>query len=108
MLRSELSKNHNLALSKFTSCTLKNFFCTLKSQLGLKATGVNVAAGIRTRVKLGWMAAILAGLFAAWLPLGIYDIVPFVFHIPGETMLRSHAGLAVGALMIAAWGFWET
>jgi hypothetical protein len=67
-----------------------------------------VVAGSRTRVKLGWLAAIFAGLFAAWLPLGVYEIVPFVFHIPGETELRSHAGLAVGALMIAAWGFWET
>jgi hypothetical protein len=39
--------------------------------------------------------------------LGVLEYVPFVFEIPGETMLRSHAGLAVGALMVSAWGFWE-
>lgn len=59
------------------------------------------------RARLGWLAVVGAALFAVWLPLGILDYVPFVFEIPGETMLRSHAGLAVGALMVAAWGFWE-
>ena len=59
------------------------------------------------RTRLGWLAVTGAGLFTAWLPLGILNYVPFVFEIPGETMLRSHAGLAVGALMVAAWGLWE-
>jgi len=58
------------------------------------------------RTKVGLAAAILAALFVLWLPLGIIGIVPFVFTIPGESALRTHAGLAVGNLMIAAWGFW--
>ncbi len=62
---------------------------------------------LKMRAKIGWLAGICAGIFAFWLPLGILDYVPFVFEIPGETMLRSHAGLAVGSLMVAAWGFWE-
>ena len=60
------------------------------------------------RFKIGFVAALSAFFFAAWLPLGIFEIIPFVFQIPGESLLRSHAGLAVGALMAAAWGFWET
>jgi len=61
----------------------------------------------KLRTKLGWMAVFCAVVFAVWLPLGIVELVPFVFEIPGETLLRSHAGLAVGSLMVAAWGFWE-
>ncbi|MDA0237996.1 MAG: hypothetical protein O3B03_05725 [Proteobacteria bacterium] len=61
----------------------------------------------KVRVRIGWLAVLCAALFIVWLPLGILDYVSFVFEIPGETMLRSHAGLAVGSLMVAAWGFWE-
>lgn len=61
----------------------------------------------KLRTKLGWMAVFCAVVFVVWLPLGIVELVPFVFEIPGETLLRSHAGLAVGSLMVAAWGFWE-
>jgi hypothetical protein len=60
----------------------------------------------RFRPKIGVIAAILAAVFVLWLPLGILDIVPFTFTIPGESAARSHAGLAVGSLMVAAWGFW--
>ncbi|MGA0129143.1 MAG: hypothetical protein ACO3I1_07655 [Burkholderiales bacterium] len=62
---------------------------------------------MRLRTLVGFGAAICAVLFAAWLPLGVMDIIPFVFEIPGESYLRSHAGLAVGSLMVAAWGFWD-
>ena len=61
----------------------------------------------KLRTKVGWLAGICAGVCAVWLPLGVLEYIPFVFEIPGETMLRSHAGLAVGSLMVAAWGFWE-
>lgn len=61
----------------------------------------------KLRAKLGWIAVLCAVVFAVWLPLGILELIPFVFEIPGETLLRSHAGLAVGSLMVAAWGFWE-
>jgi hypothetical protein len=60
----------------------------------------------RFRPKIGVIAAVLAAIFVLWLPLGILDIVPFTFTIPGESAVRSHAGLAVGSLMVAAWGFW--
>ncbi len=58
------------------------------------------------RVKIGTVAAIAAALFILWLPFGILNLVPFILTIPGESALRSHAGLAVGSLMIAAWGYW--
>lgn len=58
------------------------------------------------RVKIGTVAAVAAAIFILWLPLGILDVIPFVLTIPGESALRSHAGLAVGSLMIAAWGYW--
>ena len=58
------------------------------------------------RLKIGFGAAVMAGLFVLWLPLGILDFIPFVFTITGESALRTHAGLAVGSLMIAAWGYW--
>jgi hypothetical protein len=50
----------------------------------------------------------LALVFLAWLPLGILQIIPFVFELQGEPRLRVHAAAAVGCLMIAAWGFWES
>jgi hypothetical protein len=50
----------------------------------------------------------LALVFLAWLPLGIFQIIPFVFELQGEPRLRVHATAAVGCLMIAAWGFWES
>ena len=58
------------------------------------------------RLKIGTIAAIGAAILVLWLPLGIVGLVPFVLTIPGESALRSHAGLAVGSLMIAAWGYW--
>ncbi len=54
------------------------------------------------------MVFMLAVLFILWLPLGILEIVPFIFALPGESELRSHAGIAVSLLLLAAWGFWES
>ena len=50
---------------------------------------------------------VAALIFTAWLPLGIFDVVPFLLHLPGESLVRAHAGAAVLSFMIAAWGFWE-
>ncbi len=58
------------------------------------------------RTRIGFGAAVLAAIFVLWLPLGIIDLVPFTFAIPGESEVRTHAGLAVGSLMIAAWDSW--
>ena len=59
------------------------------------------------RMKIGAVAFALALLFILWLPLGIFELVPFLFSLPGESALRTHAGIAVSLLLVAAWGFWE-
>jgi hypothetical protein len=56
---------------------------------------------------MGGCAFALALVFTVWLPLGIFNVVPFVLELPGESSLRVHAAAAVGCLMIAAWGFWD-
>ncbi len=56
---------------------------------------------------IGAVAFVLALVFIAWLPLGIFDLVPFVIALPGQSSLRLHAAAAVASLMVAAWGFWE-
>lgn len=59
------------------------------------------------RRTIGRAAIVLATVFIIWLPAGILDIVPFVFSLPGESGLRSHAGAAVLCLLVAAWGYWN-
>lgn len=59
------------------------------------------------RMKIGAIALILALLSIIWLPLGILGVVPLPFALPGESALRTHAGIAVALLLIAAWAFWE-
>ncbi len=61
----------------------------------------------KPRFVFGAIAFALAMLNVLWLPLGILEIVPFAFTLPGQTGLRTHAGVAVGLLLVAAWGFWE-
>lgn len=56
---------------------------------------------------IGVCAFALSLVFIAWLPLGIYNMVPFVIELPGESSLRLHAAAAIACLMVAAWGFWE-
>ena len=63
---------------------------------------------INLRQVIGRCSFTLALMFLAWLPLGILNIVPFVFELNGEPRLRVHAAAVVGCLMIAAWGFWES
>ena len=55
----------------------------------------------------GYAGGVLAALFIAWLPLGILGLVPFLLQIPGESLLRTHAGAAVACLMVTAWACWE-
>ena len=61
----------------------------------------------KLRQGTGAGALALGLLFGAWLPLGLFHVVPFVFELAGETALRTHATAAVACLMVAAWGFWE-
>jgi hypothetical protein len=60
------------------------------------------------RRNAGTVAFSFAVLFMVWLPLGFFEIVPFVVNLPNETGLRSHAGLAIASLLVAALCFWET
>lgn len=62
----------------------------------------------KLRRTLGAMSFALATVFIAWLPLGFSELVPFVFTLPNESGLRTHAGVAIGCLLVAAWGFWES
>lgn len=62
-------------------------------------------AGVR-RVA-GLIGGVLAVVFMAWLPLGILGVIPFALQIPGESLLRTHAGAAVACLMVTAWACWE-
>lgn len=54
------------------------------------------------------LASLLGILSAIWFLLGMFEIVPLVFTIPGETSFRTHASLTVLLLMIASWGFWNS
>lgn len=59
------------------------------------------------RRAIGTIAFGMALVFVAWLPLGVYEIVPFALMLHGESSLRTHGAAAVGCLLIAAWGFWD-
>lgn len=59
------------------------------------------------RRAVGRTALFMAVAFIAWLPAGIFQIVPFVLSLPGESSLRVHAAAAVGSLLIAAWVYWD-
>lgn len=59
------------------------------------------------RRAVGVVAFSMALLFIAWLPLGVFDIVPFALSLYGESALRTHGAAAVVCLMVAAWGFWD-
>ena len=61
----------------------------------------------KLRRRTGAGALALGLLLGAWLPLGLFHVVPFIFELAGETALRTHAAAAVACLLVAAWGFWE-
>ena len=60
------------------------------------------------RIFIAKLASSLGVLSSIWFLLGMFEIVPLVFTIPGETSFRTHASLAVLFLMIASWGFWNS
>ena len=64
--------------------------------------------GLRKLRRVTGVGGLALGLLlGAWLPLGLFNVVPFVFELAGETALRTHAAAAVACLMVAAWGFWN-
>ena len=62
---------------------------------------------LRLQRSIGACAFALALVFIVWLPLGIFNVVPFVIELPGESSLRLHTAAAIACLLVAAWGFWE-
>jgi hypothetical protein len=67
----------------------------------------NYRQGQVRRRAIGALSFAMAMVFIAWLPLGLFDIVPFAFALRGESELRTHGAAAVIFLLVAAWGFWE-
>lgn len=62
-------------------------------------------SSLRHRFGIGVFAAGL--VLVAWLPLGVFGVVPFAFVLPGETALRAHASAAIACLLVAAWALWR-
>jgi|TARA_B110000971_G_C19961008_1_gene477977 hypothetical protein len=59
------------------------------------------------RNKFGKLAIFFAVLSIIWLALGLFNIVPLILMIPGESLIRSHATLPVICLLLASWAFWN-
>ena len=59
------------------------------------------------RNKFGELAIFFAVLSIIWLALGLFNIVPLILMIPGESLIRSHATLPVICLLLASWAFWN-
>jgi len=55
----------------------------------------------------GKLAIFFAVLSIIWLALGLFNIVPLILMIPGESLIRSHATLPVICLLLASWAFWN-
>lgn len=68
----------------------------------------NVKYRFSMRIFIAKLAFLLGALSSIWFLLGMFEIVPLVFIIPGETSFRTHASLTVLFLMIASWGFWNS
>ncbi|MFM8491222.1 MAG: hypothetical protein ACKN9X_04775 [Candidatus Methylopumilus sp.] len=59
------------------------------------------------RKRFARIAFLLAVISLAWLILGILELAPLLFQIPGETSLRTHASATVLFLLFASWAFWN-
>jgi hypothetical protein len=59
------------------------------------------------RKRFARIAFLLALISLAWLILGILELAPLLFQIPGETSLRTHASATVLFLLFASWAFWS-
>ena len=62
---------------------------------------------LKFRQVIGTGVLTLAVALIAWLLLGVWDVVPLVLQLPGESLLRTHAAAAVACLLVAAWSFWD-
>lgn len=62
---------------------------------------------VELRNKIARVTFLLALISLAWLILGILELTPLIFQIPGETTFRSHAGATVLLLLSASWAFWN-
>ena len=59
------------------------------------------------RKKIARVTFLLAVISLAWLILGILELDPLLFQIPGETSFRTHASATVLFLLFASWAFWN-
>lgn len=59
------------------------------------------------RHRIGSCSLALGLGFIVWLTLGMLRLVPLLFQIPGESLLRTHAAMAVACLLVGAWGYWH-
>ena len=59
------------------------------------------------RKSIARVTFLLALISLAWLILGIFELAPLIFHIPGETNLRTHASITLLFLLFASWAFWN-
>ena len=66
-----------------------------------------IASNIKRREWLGFAAGGVGFFFIAWLVAHVLFSIPLYFKIPGESMIRSNAGIAVVGLLFAAWAFWD-
>ncbi len=62
---------------------------------------------MKLRKNFGKLAIFFAVLSIIWLALGLFNIVPLILMIPGESLIRSHATLPVICLLLASWAFWN-
>ncbi|MEI7758070.1 MAG: hypothetical protein WCI80_03415 [Bacteroidota bacterium] len=59
------------------------------------------------RKKFARVTFLFALISLAWLILGILELAPLIFRIPGETNLRTHASVTLLFLLTASWAFWN-
>jgi hypothetical protein len=59
------------------------------------------------RKRLARVTFLLGVISLVWLIFGMLELVPLIFHIPGETNLRTHASATLLFLLSASWAFWN-
>ncbi len=69
--------------------------------------GIVIGRWARLRRAIGILGVAIAIPFFLWLPLGGLGLVPSLVDVFGVAGLRVPASITVGALLLAALGFYE-